>query len=350
MFFAKKLKGFFVELGEQSILLARASQIEAPLVVEELKEFPASDTAAFKDYLKGAVGRGPTGYAHARCGIYPTRRIVRRHTVDPKRAKEPAYFNEIYSQQFRIEPEKYAIQALNPEDGSEYDSGKGAPKEALFCGLPSDEIISTQSSLLEMGLYPERLELGTVATAGALASYLSFKQSKTPVLLLEMGTETTHSHIVSADGMDVSRPIPSGIAAMIPVVQKELGLKDEESAKKLFYSNTFDFTSMGGTLVKKLLKELQSSIGFYEVQTGQSIGSVLCTQLPASLGWLGTTIASSLGVGMLKMELVPWLESQSITLTADATPNPPDERWLGLLALMPPHYNAAASAATDQKK
>ncbi len=46
--------------------------------------------------------------------------------------------------------------------------------------------------------------------------------------------------------------------------------------------------------MKKLLKELQSSIGFYEVQTGQSIGNVICTQLPASLSWLGTTMAGAL--------------------------------------------------------
>src|SRR6185295_8738320 len=208
-------------------------------------------------------------------------------------------FNELYAQQFRIEPEKYTIKVLNPTDGSEYDLVKATQKEALFCGLPSDEIIAMQDKLLEQGIYPERLELGTLASLGGVVNYLKFKQSKTPILLLEIGQDATQSFIVSADGIDISRPIPSGVAAMIPVVQKELGLKDEESAKKLFYSNTFDFTSMGAVLVKKLLKELQSSIGFYEVQTGQSISSVLCTQLPASLSWLGTTMAGSLGVPVM---------------------------------------------------
>ena len=89
-------------------------------------------------------------------------------------------------------------------------------------------------------------------------------------------------HVVPAGicGRVGTRPIPQGLESMIPVVQKELGLKDEESAKKLFYSNTFDFTSMGNALIKKLLKELQSSIGFYEVQTGQSVGLLHGTQLP----------------------------------------------------------------------
>lgn len=346
MFLAKKSKGFCVEIGEYSTLLARLSQLEAPYIVEELNEFPSADVGALTEWVKGTEGKGSSGYAHATCGIYPAKRIVRRHTLDPKKVKEPAYFNEIYTQQFRIDSEKYTIKALNPDDGSEYDMVKATQKEALFCGLPSEEIITVQDKLLEHGVYPERLELGTLAMMGGLVNYLKFKQSKSPVLLLEIGEDATQSFIISADGVDISRPIPSGIAAMIPVVQKELGLKDEESAKKLFYSNTFDFTSMGGALVKKLLKELQSSIGFYEVQTGQSIGSVLCTQLPGSLGWLGTTMAGALGVPPLKMDMVPWLESLNITLAPGVTLSQPEERWAGLFSLIATHQNAVP----DEKK
>jgi hypothetical protein len=350
MFFAKKAKGFCVEFGEQSVLLARLSQADAPIVVEELRELPAGDHESLREYLKTADGKGPTGFAHSKCGIYPARRLVRRHTLELKRVKEPAYFNAVYSQQFRIEPEKFTMMVLNSNDGSEYDATKGTLKEVIFCGMPAEEIVSTQDSLLATGVYPENLELGTVATLGALVNYLKFKQSKTPLLLLEIGAETTQSFILSSEGVDISRPIASGIAAMIPVVQKELGLKDEESARKLFYSNTFDFTSMGGTLIKKLLKELQSSIGFYEVQTGQSIGSVLCTQLPSNLSWLSGTMAGALGVGTFKMELVPWLESLGIRLADGVTLNGPDDRWLGLFALMTSYNNASLSTATDQKK
>lgn len=350
MLFAKKTKGFCVEIGEQSILLARMAHLDGPVLIEEMKELPVTDQDGLKEYLRTAAGKGPTGYAHSKCGIYPAKRIVRRHTLDLKRLKEPTYFNEIYAQQLRIEPDKYTMLALNPADGSEFESTKANQKEVLFCGLPSDEIISIQDSMLANGIYPERLELGTVATLGALVSYLKFKQNKTPLLLLEIGAEATQSFILSADGVDISRPIPSGVAAMIPVVQKELGLKDEESAKKLFYSNTFDFTSMGGTLTKKLLKELQSSIGFYEVQTGQSIGAVLCTQLPSSLAWLGNTMAGSLGVNTFKMELAPWLESLGIRFADGVVPNPLDERWLGVFGLMASYNNAVTSAAIPEKK
>ena len=346
MLFAKKSKGFCVEIGEHATLLARLSEPVAPFLVEELKELSSTETENLAAWTKGTEGKGSTGYAHATCGIYSPKRIVRRHTLDTKRLKDPAYFNEVYAQQFRIEPDKYTIKALNPDDGGEYDLAKGTQKEVLFCGLPSDEVIAMQDKLLEHGIYPERLELGTLASLGGLVSYLKFKQSKSPILLLEIGQDITQSFIVSADGVDISRPIPSGVAAMIPVVQKELGLKDEESAKKLFYSNTFDFTSMGGALVKKLLKELQSSIGFYEVQTGQSIGNVFCTQLPTSLTWLSTTMAGALGVAPLKIELIPWLESLNIKLAEGVNLGQPEERWFGLFSLLASHQNAAP----DEKK
>lgn len=346
MLFAKKSKGFSVEIGEHTTLMARLSQAEAPFIVEELKEIPTSESENIIAWTKATDGKGSTGYAHAVCGVYSAKRVVRRHTLDLKRIKDPVYFNEIYSQQFRIEPDKYTIMALNPNDGSEYNIVKGTQKEVLFCGLPSDDIIALQDKLLEQGIYPERLELGTLSTLGGLVHYLKFMQSKTPILLLEIGQESTQSFILSADGIDISRPIPSGIASMIPVVQKELGLKDEESAKKLFYSNTFDFTSMGGALVKKLMKELQASIGFYEVQTGQSIGSVFCTQLPASLSWLSTTMAGALAVPPLKLNLAPWLEASNIKLADGVSISQPEERWFGLFSLLTSHQNAV----TDEKK
>lgn len=342
MLFGKKTKGFCVDFGEQAVLIARLSQDSAPLVVEELKEFAVGDRDGMQSWIKGAEGRGSTGYAHSRCGVYPPRRLIRRQSLDVKRIKEPGYFNEVLNQQLRVDADKFTTQVLNPVDGLDFDAGKGAQKEALFCGLPSEDVLTWQDTLLGLGIYPERLELGTVATLGALASYQKFKGSKTPVLVLEMGDEATQSFIVSADGVDISRPIASGVAAMIPVVQKELGLKDEESAKKLFYSNTFDFTSMGGALIKKLLKDLQSSIGFYEVQTGQSIGGVLCLQLPTSLNWLGTTVAGALGVAPSKIEVAPWAESLGITLAAGVEPAAPDERWLGLFGLIASYENAPA--------
>ena len=171
MFFASKSKGFCVDIGENTTFVARLSQQEAPYVVEELKEMPSTDTAGLAEWIKGSIGKGSTGYAHATCGIYPEKRVVRRHTLDLKRIKDPTYFHEIYAQQFRIEPDKYLLKILNHNDGSEYDSIKATQKEVLFCGLPVEDVNGTQERLLQQGLPRWHGELPEIqAEQGPVAS------------------------------------------------------------------------------------------------------------------------------------------------------------------------------------
>jgi Tfp pilus assembly PilM family ATPase len=280
--------------------------------------------------------------------LYPAKRIIRRHTIEPKRVKETGYMAEICSQQLRIEPDKYVIAILNANDGSDFDGARVAHKDVMFCGMPAEDAASAQTAMLDAGIYPERLELGSVATLGGVVDCLAHGKSKTPTLVLEIGADAIHSFIVTANGVEASRPIPQGLDAMVPIVQKELGLKDEESAKKLFYSNTFDFTGMGPLLMKKLLKELQSSIGFYEVQTGQSVGRVLSTQLSPKLQWLDGAIAGALGIGGLKLDPLPWLQSRQITLADSCAKNAQDARWFGLLSLMT-QYDAVHAPAEEKK-
>ena len=154
---------------------------------------------------------------------------------------------------------------------------------------------------------------------------------------------------MSASGVEASRPIPQGLEAMVPVVQKELGLKDEESARKLFRSNTFDFTGMGPLLIKRLLKELQSSIGFYEVQTGQSVGQVICIQLSPKLAWLEGSLASSLGIAALKTNPIPWLRSRHVVVPDALAKTAGDFHWFGLMGLMV-QYETKNGTSPGEKK
>jgi Tfp pilus assembly PilM family ATPase len=350
MFFSKKTKGFFVEMNDTSVLLARTSSASAPMEVEELRECAIGDQATIAETLKQLQPRRPpSGYLHAVVGAYPARRVVRRHSLELKKMKEQGYMADVFNQQLRIEQDKYVIAMINAGDGADYDLGKANQKDVIFCGAPNDDINTTQEGLLNAGIYPERLELGTVATLGALVDFLAFEKSKTPTLVLDVGNDTTHSFIVSANGVEASRPIPQGLEAMVPVVQKELGLKDEESARKLFRSNSFDFTGMGPLLIKRLLKELQSSIGFYEVQTGQSVGQVICIQLSPKLAWLEGALASSLGIATLKFDPLPWLRSRRVIVPDALSKTAGEFRWFGLLSLMV-NYTPHDAALPVEKK
>ncbi len=335
MLFPKKQKGYFFEHSDHGMVVARTTATIGPMVVEEIQQCPVGDTegfAAIKERFNSKKSHG--AYLHAVCGTAPDSRIVRQVAVDAKRVKEQAYLNELVSTQIRVEADKYLFALLDAADGTDFDGSRAGRKSALVCGLPTGEITRLQDKLLELGVYPEKLELSSVAALGALIDYLAYNQIKSPTLVLEVGMESTQSFILGADGVEVSRPIAQGLSGMLPVVQKELGLKDEESAGKLFFSNAFDFTGMGPALVKKLLKELQSSIGFYEVQTGQSIGHVACTVIPPKLAWLETSIANQLGVAVLKPEMPAWLQSRGVTLSEAVPTSSLDARQFGLFGLM----------------
>ena len=342
MFFSAKTKKFYVDFNDHTVLLARTSKAVAPFVVEEIIECAPGDEAALAEAMKTLQpAKSPSGYLHASCGVNAPRRVVRKVTLETKRIKEPTYLNEVAAQQLRIDPEQYTLAILNSNSGTDYDLVKAVQKDALMCGMPTADINLAQDNLLAGGMYPESMELSSIASVGAMIDYLTFAKIKTPVLMLEVEAEMTNSFIVTASGVEASRPIPQGLNAMIPVVQKELGLRDEASARKLFLSNTFDFTGMGSVLIKKLIKELQSSIGFYEVQTGQSIGQVACTLLPSKLSWLETAIATDLGVTVLNADISAWLQSHHITLADTLPTSAQDIRRLGLFGLMV-QYNSHA--------
>jgi hypothetical protein len=346
MFLPKKNKGYFVEHNSHSMLFARTSAPSGPMVIEELTSCEAGKALAIAEALKKLEPKkgGQHGYVRATCGAYSPKRIVRHTSLDPKRYKDPAYVNEVLTGQVRIEqPDLYTLALLNANDGTDFDFGVSTKKEAVFAGMLNEEVLSLQSGLLENGVYPERLEMGTLAIVGALIDYQIFSQLKTPTLVLEIDADATQSFIVSDAGLEASRPITQGLDAMIPAVQKEIGLKDEEAARKLFYSNAFDFTGMGAALIKKLLKELQSSIGFYEVQTGQSIGQVVCTLLPPKLGWLENAISTQLGVPTLAVDYKTWLGARNITFSESAAKQELNNRWLGLFSLMLTQNHVAVS-------
>ncbi len=350
MFFSAKSKGFFVDSGVNSVLLARTSSVDAPFVVEDVIECPAGDPAALTEAISTLqTAKTTSGYLHAVCGITTPRRVLRRISVEPKRLKEPAYLNELTVQQLRIDPDQFTLAALSPSRGVDYDILKSVERDILICGLPNAERIFLQDSILASGIYPETLELGTVASLGAMVDYLNYAGIKTPVLMLEVESQSTNSYIVSAAGLEATRPIAQGLDSMIPFVQKELGLKDEAAARKLFLYNAFDFTGMGSILIKKVIKELQSSIGFYEVQTGQSIGQVACTVLPPKLAWLEVAIATDLGVTVFKPDIPAWLTARSITLADNLVAGSQDIRRMGLLGLMV-RNNAGHSLASEKTK
>lgn len=333
-----KTKGLFVDISEYSILAARTSGYKLPMVVEEIKELPMSGVESAEDvreFLEDLVEFNGAVYYVARCGVYPDGRFVRFYEVDsPSKAKDMNYLAEVLENEFNIDPAANQVSILNASDGSDYDSEAATSKRLVYCGGPAESFEAEQERILKYGLYPDRLELSSVTTLGGVCDYARFNNIKGPILCLEL-TARSASIFISNDGqVDVARPIPFGLDSIYPLLQRELGLKDEASARKLFFSNTFDFAEMGPKLLRRVTKELQASAGFYEVQTGQTIEQVFISVLPKNLSWITKTVSDALCLEILRPNYEAWMESLNVNIADNVELANLGARWMGLFSLM----------------
>ena len=313
-----KTKGLFVDISEFSILAARTSGYKIPMVIEELAEYPLgydANAEEIRELFEGLVDFRGHGYFVSRSGVYPEGRFVRYYEAETaNKAKDMNFLSDILKSEFNVDPEANNVAILDARDGSDFDPENSSTKRLVFCGAPSEAFQQQQDNLLNYGVYPERLELSTITTLGGVSDYAHFNEIKSPILCFELTSKSANIFIVNRGQVDVARPVPFGLDSIYPLLQRELGLKDEASARKLFYSNTFDFAEVGPKLLRRMTKELQASTGFYEVQTGLTIENVFISVLPKNLSWVSKTVSDSLGLEILQPNLEKWLESLKIKL------------------------------------
>ena len=319
---SKKTKGLFVEVNGFSYLVAAATGLTPPFSLESIHEFPRNDPGKLKEFLLQDSTTRRSRYFHSHCGIIPESRFFRLHTIESMtRARDPEYFNELCEKQFRLNPKGSKFSAINAQTGAEFspDQSLASQKDLILSGADSREFTAFQDNLVECGIYPVSLQMGTLSALAGMKHYLKIKDISDPVLLVEMTTNAANFFIVSSEKVDLCRPVNYGFNAVLPTIKKELGLKDDESARSLFFSNTFDFREMGAKLLQKILKEMNASTGFYEVQTGQTIQYLYMTALPENLGWIPEVISSEMDIKLLNIDWAGWADSVGVQFGDDCS-------------------------------
>jgi len=313
---SSKRKGFFYEASEFSYYGATATAFEAPLTVQEFVLLPRTEEQKFRSIIDGmASGNGKRRIVQGNCTVYPESRFICRSSIDPKKLKDPNFLSDHLKSEFQIESEVSDVRILHPGMGTEIDLETNFGKNILYCGSNTKELDSIQESLVEMGIYPRSIEIGSISCLGGIVDYLKWKNISTPVLSVEIQGDFSNVFIVSQKGLLLSKKVDHGINSMVPKLQKELGLEDEEAAKKLLFSETLDFEDIGARLLRKLMHELQASTGFFEVQTGISVGLCFTPIIPEGFSWIVDILLESLSVSTLEIDLVPWLEHLGIQLS-----------------------------------
>lgn len=342
---SSKTRGVFVEVGRYRLTVAITSPGPSPRTIETIAEISAeSGREKIREFILAAAGNPKARYANCRVAVYPPTRFFYRHSAEtPAKLKEQGYFEEVISGQLGVDISANTVTIVNACDGTTFDLTRSlaVQRELLICGAPSAELRTIQEDLLADGIYPDSLEIGSLSMLGALMNHSKKNGIKRPVLMLESAPAQTNLYIVSPDKVDLCRTIPVGLDSMLPALAGELGMKDEQSARSMLYSNTFDFTEMGPTLLSRLLKEIKASTGFYEVQTGQTIGSVFVHLLPPGLEWVRQCLSKALGMDGLRIDLKGWMEGSGVKLGEGVRFEGPPERFVGVLSLVVEHERPA---------
>jgi hypothetical protein len=333
---SKKTKGLFVEVNGFSYLVAGVTGLTPPFTIESINEFPRNEPGKLKEFLEHATSGRRNRYFQSHCGIIPESRFFRLHTLESMtKARDPGYFADVLEQQFRISPKSNLMTTVNGQNGSEFspDRSLASQKDMVLCGADSQEISAFQDNLVECGIFPQSMQLGTLSGLAGLKHYLRVKEIEDPVLLLEITQNSANLFILSQNKVDLCRPVNFGFNAVLPIIQEELGLKDEDSARNLFSSNTFDFREIGPKLLSKILKEVNASTGFYEVQTGQTIPYLYMTSLPENLNWIPEVISKELDIKLLDVDWQGWAEGIGVGFGEDCSPADLGPSAFGLFSL-----------------
>lgn len=312
---SKKSKGLFVEGDAYTVRSARVSALRAPLRVDALSVTSITGL----NRAGGALDKErPTGrgYVPAHCGFAADSRFYFLHKVaNLGKAREAGYWGPVL-RQVRLDPEEVIQATLDAATGAllaDLGSGGGA-RELLVCGAKRREWEALQEDLVSRSIVPQSLQLSGVSAVAGLLDYLKGKGIAAPVLFLEMSDREAHLFILAGGRVILCRAVSFGYESVLPLIRSELGFKDEDSARQLFFSNTFDFRDIGNVLFGRLLRDLNAASGFYEMQTGQPLHGFVMTGTPAGLDWVPEVIADGLEIGLLPIDWEGWLERHQIEL------------------------------------
>lgn len=346
----EKATHIYTEFSDFGFVALRVRKDDVSRTIEDLKFAGPRDDESLKSALESLDEVKRSGYILSHIGFYPSSRVFLRTSLDdPKRGKDGEYLGTLVKNEAKIEPDTYALSVLHPSKGIPIDFAETPEKEVLFCGGQQEDFAAFQEKVLRMGLFPLSLEIGTLATIGGLIDYLDYAAVEEATLVLEMGMDSSQAFILHEGQVAGTRKIAQGLQGMVKIVQRELGLKDEKAALRLFYSDTFDFQEMGPQLVGDLLQEVNAYTAYFELETGHTVGQILCTLIPNKLGWLNRTLSKLMVVDPLDLDYSGWLQSHQIEFDSSLFNDPPTN-LLGLIGLMIERREPSLANATTEEE
>ncbi len=326
---ASDSNGFFVELGEYNIVIARAATGQRPRTIEAIQEIWLGDTAGTDTALSELRPAGSTAKTVALLRLKAHSTFL----ATPDQAKSittpsaiDGFLNTALAAENRpaswawcganngLAPQNGARWALNAAAASTAEEAVGKLRDWSF------ELVRCQSAPLTL--------------AGALSTAV---QSGS-VLLLEISEQNTTLLAIGNQGINALTTIPVGFDALAGATQTTLGLKFRGSAARLMFNESYDFADAANSIIEPLANAVRGALG--------SLGNPAPTQIVCGgiLGrqtWIHQALAKALNLTPFAFDAAAWAGTRGISFGSGVTATAIAPSWLGVLNAIAAHENNA---------
>jgi hypothetical protein len=348
MFKRKDRHSVLIGLNEHSVKLARLLQLEGkPLGIDCFAEVRANDEEAVAGWIRTNFPEQISGFLPAYATFYPGERLLMREVINTRRLLEPGYLPGLVQEQAKISSAKeWQCGLINSLDGSPL-TPESTQRAGLVAGVPWTAVRDLQQKLKRWGLRPRRLELGTLTMLGGISRHMGTIAYGHSVAACEIGQSQTRLYLLGKDGVHTPPALPHGLLSVEEAAMKELGAPDVEAARRQLEEQPEALLAHSRRLVRMLSRHLRPAIDYFEMQTGQRIGSLFCAHLPCRLHWLETALCSAVDLEPFPLELPAWLSAAGLEAAESSGPAPGAD-WLqlfGVVSQLAPGTTAPAAPA-----
>lgn len=314
--------GYFVELGEYSLILAKANLGLRPRAVEDLREVWLGDNAAVEAVLKEIKAEGEKGKAVALLRL-KSRTLFSADTALGKKVNSSAAVEAYLKDSLASDafPANWAW--ANQKDGRPPENGAPWLLDATATAGTDEALGKITGWSFEL----LRCQSASLALVGALTTAARASQISGPILLCEVSETRSFLLAVSSQGVTGFTTIPVGFDNLAEATQSALGLKFRGSAARLMFNESYDFSEAAAKIAEPLAAGIRSAL--------PSLGAVapncfVCSGILARQTWLFDALSAALSLKPLGLDVGTWATSQGLALSTKVG-NEVASSWLGVL-------------------
>ncbi len=313
--------GYFLELGEHSLIIARTSLTQRPRTVDTLREVWLGDAAG----VETTLGELKSGSGKAVALLRPKSRAT--YYADSSQAKSVANAAAV---------EEYLKQNLGaenlPANWAWCSSQDGRPPAGsspwLLDATPTPATEEAIGKLQGWTFELLRCQSAALTLVGALVSASKTSQVGAPVLLCDVAENRTVLLSISTQGLLSFASVPVGFDALAGSTQTALGLKFRGSAARLLFNESYDFTDSAPKIMEPLSEAIKEALGSLNpAPTHLVLAGILGRQ-----GWMTRTVAAALNLTPFTPEVGAWAAAHGISLGSNVpTGDAFSPTWFGVL-------------------